>query len=446
MPDYEDILKENNPEEELKNSNRIASPFQISPRTLTGQTFSDMWLSSWMKSTNYKPRKTGLKIDGRKGYIECKSIYTEDLNVGNKTVYVDVGGDVQQAIDNVYSNGGGTVIPVNGTHKPGKNITVRDHVYIRGQSSDSCIFDFENGAYGFVVQGTLYSTAGTITIATGGVLVNGVGTNFTSSMTGQYIFLGGIWYPISAVNSTLQIQIGLPFGGVSIAGGTYIVADPIDDVRIENLVIKNSTTAGIDARYSNEFFSDDVRIETSAKGFYVRDSSNLRIEENDNIYCTVGMWLENTHFSEIKGSGSIDSLSDSIYFKSCKSCFMQSSYFLNSADAGVKIEDCQDMAIIGVNSIESAGYGWELLGATDTIMMLACGARNGASDGFNISGNVDKCKIIGSSSSNNGGWAVNIVDATCAYNQIALNTFDTNTSGGLSDSGTSTQNNNNITI
>lgn len=44
-------------------------------RELSGEDFEDLWISSWIKSRNYKPKSQGFMIDGKLGYIECMKLY-----------------------------------------------------------------------------------------------------------------------------------------------------------------------------------------------------------------------------------------------------------------------------------------------------------------------------------------------------------------------------------
>ena len=41
----------------------------------TGSSLSDVWLQTWMKSNNYKPKQQGFFLDAPNGYIECMKLY-----------------------------------------------------------------------------------------------------------------------------------------------------------------------------------------------------------------------------------------------------------------------------------------------------------------------------------------------------------------------------------
>ncbi len=52
----------------------VNSPSQIKKDVIDGKTWNNMWVKNWIKSVNYKPQKTGFKIDGITGKIECAGI------------------------------------------------------------------------------------------------------------------------------------------------------------------------------------------------------------------------------------------------------------------------------------------------------------------------------------------------------------------------------------
>jgi len=67
----------------------INSPAQIGDEVISGQAMKDLWIESWIKSRNYKPKTSGFFIDGKKGYIEGMDIYISGSIVGGT---IDIGG------------------------------------------------------------------------------------------------------------------------------------------------------------------------------------------------------------------------------------------------------------------------------------------------------------------------------------------------------------------
>lgn len=56
---------------------QITSPSQIRGGTVSNGSFNNIWLTNWMKSTNYQAKARGFYIDGTRGYIECVNIYAK---------------------------------------------------------------------------------------------------------------------------------------------------------------------------------------------------------------------------------------------------------------------------------------------------------------------------------------------------------------------------------
>jgi hypothetical protein len=59
-------------------SNEVSTPYNVSENVLEGKSLDNVWINSWIKSRNYKPKKQGFLIDGQRGYIECMELYVGD--------------------------------------------------------------------------------------------------------------------------------------------------------------------------------------------------------------------------------------------------------------------------------------------------------------------------------------------------------------------------------
>jgi len=53
----------------------INSPSDMAQGVISGQSFSDIYISNFIKSRNYKPKVSGFLLDGKKGYIEANELY-----------------------------------------------------------------------------------------------------------------------------------------------------------------------------------------------------------------------------------------------------------------------------------------------------------------------------------------------------------------------------------
>lgn len=76
---------------------------------------------------------------------------------------------------------------------------------------------------------TDYTTGSILSVANGGILVTGNGTNWTTKMNGFFICINdslsdntgdGRWYEIDEVTSTTSLNLVRPYGGLSISAGT----------------------------------------------------------------------------------------------------------------------------------------------------------------------------------------------------------------------------------
>ena len=56
----------------------VASPAQVKTGVVSGQAVRDFWIDTWIKSTNYAPKARGFYIDGPRGYIECRDLFSNN--------------------------------------------------------------------------------------------------------------------------------------------------------------------------------------------------------------------------------------------------------------------------------------------------------------------------------------------------------------------------------
>lgn len=73
-----------------------------------------------------------------------------------------------------------------------------------------------------------YSTGTIVAIANNATTVTGDGTTWTTDMAGRYILMpDGLWYEISSVEDTTEIELAKPYQGVTVAAGseTYTIGE-----------------------------------------------------------------------------------------------------------------------------------------------------------------------------------------------------------------------------
>jgi hypothetical protein len=91
---------------------------------IIGSSLDNLWIKSWIKSVNYKPKTIGFYIDGLKGYIECMDLYVKGTITGSSldipndstvnSFHVDVSGNawwgsilIGDAVAKVLNTGAG---------------------------------------------------------------------------------------------------------------------------------------------------------------------------------------------------------------------------------------------------------------------------------------------------------------------------------------------------
>jgi hypothetical protein len=133
----------------------------------TGSTLTDCWIDTWIKSSNYSPKKKGFFLDALNGYIETENfaIGTGIEMYGNDAYFYDSssGG---KGISNAFVTNGGTGYAV------GNILSVQQTGATGGQLKVTSV-DAGTGA----VTGTIVNTAGSgYVIGTGYSTTGGAGT------------------------------------------------------------------------------------------------------------------------------------------------------------------------------------------------------------------------------------------------------------------------------
>lgn len=66
----------------IQETTTIDNPSQMSENVIDGSSITNLWIKSFIKSQNYKPKSAGFLIDGLAGYIEAMNIYISGSIVG----------------------------------------------------------------------------------------------------------------------------------------------------------------------------------------------------------------------------------------------------------------------------------------------------------------------------------------------------------------------------
>lgn len=355
-------------------------------------------------------------------------------------VVVNVGENIQDAIDKLNVQGGGVISLQTGVHIINYDITLYSGIYLEGVNRSTTVINFNGSAKSILVVGTGAYSTGTVSVSNSGTTVTGSGTAWlTNASAGQFIMLNGSWYPIASVDSDTQITIALPFAEDDLSGVTYVLATIKTDVQLKNFTVKGSASSGIKIQYARQFVIDNVNPETSALGVEVLDSANGTFVNLNNVANFSGFSFTRTHYCTFFSIGAVDSLTGvGVTLNGVTNSKFDSFFVLNSAANGFSVTSCVDVAFIGCVSVENGGKGFELISGNTNVALTNIRAQDNASDGIKLTATSDGCPIVGCSVKENGGYGINIAAASCDENILVANIVKNNTSGGLNDLGTST--------
>src|SRR6185312_877489 len=144
-----------------------------------------------LMSPNYTRRKLGWSIDSTGNAEFNDGTFRGDVIIGGISRTIDNSENVQDALDYLHANGGGTLYLKSGTYSISKSLTGYSSVALVGISPAATILDFGSTNHTLSYAGTNAYTTGTITNISGGVNVTGSGTLWLANVhAGQTLFLG----------------------------------------------------------------------------------------------------------------------------------------------------------------------------------------------------------------------------------------------------------------
>jgi len=210
----------------------VDSPSDIGSNAVSGQSFGDMWISNFIKSNNYLPKKRGFFIDGKTGNVEFSNIdlsggtikygktgFSDSTNAGyvisSAGVYIGSAGDVSKLkytvisgtfdfVGTISSKATSEIVAAFGTGDDASNI-ITDVINERLDTDSKQIlsdFTFSSSDYaGALKTGTITwnTSTGAITGGTGIVInKNGIvgalagATKFSITTDGNATFSGDV--------------------------------------------------------------------------------------------------------------------------------------------------------------------------------------------------------------------------------------------------------------
>lgn len=365
--------------------------------------------------------------------------------LGDRNIVVNIGGNIQEAIDRLQDYGGGIIRLADGTHDLSTydlTIPAKTPIQFLGINMTTTILDFGSTNKRIILAGTNIYTTGTVSI-TNGVTVTGSSTNWLSSglVAGDEIFLDSRWYKIAAITGNTSIILSEGYGGAALSGATYRAGSIVRDCEFTELTIKSSTsTSGaLDVDDARNVLLEDVTFAQNQVNGIVTNFSEWNSIRTVSAAATgngfefsTGTFCNNHQFANV-GNGGHGFVMSGIMAGS----FIECAANANTTD-GFNITSCTSLDLIAVEAKSNGGQGVELVSGNKNIKFANFEASYNTSDGLKLTATSDYCKIIGCHFELNGGYGVNIAAATCDNNHLALSTFNTNTSGTYSDSGTGT--------
>lgn len=362
--------------------------------------------------------------------------FSGTFEIGGATKTIDAVADLQTALDDIATAGGGTVYLKSGTYTLTADISIPGGVTLQGVSRDGVIIDCD-GTYAVKIVGTNVYSTGTVTINNGDTTVVGSGTTWTAGMVGRYVLLDGLWYEITARTDNTHITI-TTYQGVNLAGSAYVLADVVFDAKLNDVTITGATGSGFVVQYAQEPIAENVVIYGCGTGIemdYVT-YPKIVVSSNENgvnlnMNFVEGFYVD---YSDLSYSTSGNGVTMT---NTRNSTFFNSSVNDNTGD-GINCTTCSKITFISFDISGNGGQGVEMVSACDDNQFTDGTFDGNTSDGIKFTATSDRNTLVAVSITNNGGYGINIAASTCDNNQIIAPAFDSNSSGNINDSGTGT--------
>lgn len=323
--------------------------------------------------------------------------------------------DIQDAIDFVNGIGGGTIFIKAGTYTQSTDLTLYSNITIEGNDADSVIIDFAN-----------YSKS---------ILIKGTSGTHKNNITLRRVTISG-YYTITGTACDLEYSDDVTFDECS-----FISADPTvghgmlaiyamycTRLKINNCYFKD-LRYGILPGDTTDLFITDNYIDNVVWQFVEMQDPATRITITGNFAQNVGDFFHSEY-------GADHILIDGNYIS------------VNSYHAIYIIEASK--SIITNNHIYGSDQDYDgiYLEALNRDIVTNNYVYNFNKSGIYLSNNspgVDRSIISNNVCDSNDRYGIEIAGTNCQYNIVIGNNLSNNTLGGLSDSGTGTSTNNNVT-
>lgn len=353
--------------------------------------------------------------------------------------------DLQSAIDYVNSLGGGTVFIRNGTYDLTADITFYNNISLLGESSDGVILDFGAMARQLLIEGSNAYIDGSIAVTDGSAAVVGTDTAWTEDMIGQSMLIRDSWYEITAVADANNLTLISTYSGDDLTGEVYAIADPISNIRLENITAQNSTATGgaISIQYIDGFYGQKMSAFDSTLGLNFSYFSGLTVRDWLVINCSSGVSLSQGGLTLDQGFVADITTGDGIDLTNVTNSQISNFSVINCAGNGVTLNACTNAGILNFNISSNTLIGIEQISCVELNFVAGIVFNNG-SDGYKLTSGNLRNTITNFSIRDNGGWGINVAAGSDVNNLILGNILGSNSSGAVTDSGTTTKIRSNI--
>lgn len=365
-----------------------------------------------------------------------------NINIGNNQVTVPPFHSIQKGIEALRSQGGGILYLQDGTYLPKENIIVYSNIEIRGVSPAASIIDFGSQSYNISFAGTNAYTTGTITSITSSVTVTGSGTSWLTNVTPgvSQFFINSQFYGIAAVTADTTLVLSEGYSGPTVsAGSSYRIVTPVVNTKFTNFAVKNSTSSAFDMDDSRFVVFNGVQTISNNIGIDATNCSEVNLVQCLSVTSTSdGFKFTNVGRLVIELSPSLSNGGHGYNLNNIRLGAISETSSVGNTSDGINITSSNDLPLTNIDAASNGGQGIECVSGNDNITMHGVTAESNTSDGIKLTATTDNCRIIAPQCNSNGGYGINIAASSCDNNIIIGPSYSNNTSGTLSDSGTST--------
>ena len=367
-------------------------------------------------------------IDGKEAWIQK----------GQGNISLNVGQDIQVALDAVLKVGGGKVILNPGIYNVSKDLIIGSGVTLEGSGIFTSIIDFNGGPYSIRIEGSNPYSTGTVTVVQNSATVTGTNTIWTSDMVGQSILVDGDWYDIEAYVSPTELTLSIGFIGTNQAGLTYVIATLNLSATLREFTVQNSSTDLIKIRYTSGSTLIAIARYGGDSGINCQDSLTCIINLGEGADSNTAVYFNNVFSWTITTESYYNCLGNGFQCDGGGDSTILDVGMSNNGGSGVQLTNTSKISIISFTIDNNVSHGIEEVSGCDENVYSTGNIHDNGGDGIKFTATSDKNSISQSQLIDNTGYGINIAAATDDNNIILGNVFSGNGSGQVNNSGTGT--------